>query len=171
MPGAAAEAVLTDNDTKIIQDPEIRVTDGEKAVLKIGQRVPVATGSTQAATGVGAGSSVASLVNTQFQYIDVGVNIEAQPRVHPDGGVSMKLSVEVSSVASYNTIGGVSEPVISQRKIEHEVRLKDGEVNILGGLIERTTTNNLTEFLDPPAFRASNICSRRPIKKSPMTKC
>ena len=143
LPGASAEAVLTDNDTKIIQDPEIRVTDGEKAVLKIGQRVPVATGSTQAATGVGAGSSVASLVNTQFQYIDVGVNIEAQPRVHPDGSVSMKLSVEVSAVANYQNIGGISEPVISQRKIEHEVRLQNGEVNILGGLIERTTTNDL----------------------------
>jgi general secretion pathway protein D len=156
LPGASAEAVLTDNDTRIIQDPEIRVTDGEKATLKIGQRVPVATGSTQAATGVSAGSTVASLVNTQFQYIDVGVNVEAQPRVHPDGSVSMKVSVEVSSVASYNTIGGVSEPVISQRKIEHEVRLQDGEVNILGGLIERTTTNNLNGIPGPasvPGFK------------------
>jgi general secretion pathway protein D len=143
LPGASAEAILTDNKTRIIQDPEIRVTDGEKAVLKIGQRVPVATGSTQAATGVSAATSVSSLVNTQFTYIDVGVNIEAQPRVHPDGDVSMKLVVEVSSVASYNTIGGVSEPVISQRKIEHEVRLKDGEVNILGGLIQRTDNDNL----------------------------
>jgi general secretion pathway protein D len=156
LPGAAAEAVLTDNDTKIIQDPEIRVTDGEKATLKIGQRVPVATGSTQAATGVGAGSAVASLVNTQFQYIDVGVNIEAQPRVHPDGSVSLKLSVEVSSVANFQNIGGVSEPVISQRKIEHEVRLQNGEVNILGGLIERTTTNNLNGIPGPssvPGFK------------------
>jgi general secretion pathway protein D len=143
LPGATAEAVLTDNKTKIIQDPEIRVTDGEKAILKIGQRVPVATGSTQAATGVAASAAVSSLVNTQFTYIDVGVNIEAQPRVHPDGEVSMKLVVEISSVASFQTIGGIQEPVISQRKIEHEVRLKDGEVNILGGLIERTDSDDL----------------------------
>ncbi|MGC2293473.1 MAG: hypothetical protein WA450_16080, partial [Candidatus Acidiferrales bacterium] len=125
-------------------------------MLKIGQRVPVATGSTQAATGVGAGSSVASLVNTQFQYTDVGVNIEAQPRVHPDGSVSMKLSVEVSAVANYQNIGGISEPVISQRKIEHEVRLQNGEVNILGGLIQRTTTNNLNGIPGPasvPGFK------------------
>src|ERR1700723_828439 len=143
LPGASAEAVLTDSKTKIIQDPEIRVTDGDKAVLKIGQRVPVATGSTQAATGVAASAALSSLVNTQFTYIDVGVNIEAQPRVHPDGDVSLKLVVEVSSVASFDTIGGIQEPVISQRKIEHEVRLKDGEVNILGGLIERTDTDSL----------------------------
>lgn len=143
LPGASAEAILTDSKTKIIQDPEIRVTDGEKATLKIGQRVPVATGSTQAATGVAATTAVSSLVNTQFSYIDVGVNIEAQPRVHPDGEVSMKLVVEISSVANFQNIGGIQEPVISQRKIEHEVRLKDGEVNILGGLIERTDTDSL----------------------------
>jgi general secretion pathway protein D len=143
LPGASAEAILTDSKTKIIQDPEIRVTDGEKATLKIGQRVPVATGSTQAATGVAATTAVSSLVNTQFSYIDVGVNLEAQPRVHPDGEVSMKLVVEISSVANFQNIGGIQEPVISQRKIEHEVRLKDGEVNILGGLIERTDTDSL----------------------------
>jgi general secretion pathway protein D len=143
LPGASAEAILTDSKTKIIQDPEIRVTDGEKATLKIGQRVPVATGSTQAATGVAATTAVSSLVNTQFSYIDVGVNIEAQPRVHPDGEVSMKLVVEISSVANFQNIGGIQEPVISQRKIEHDVRLKDGEVNILGGLIERTDTDSL----------------------------
>jgi general secretion pathway protein D len=143
LPGASAEAILTDSKTKIIQDPEIRVTDGEKATLKIGQRVPVATGSTQAATGVAASAALSSLVNTQFTYIDVGVNIEAQPRVHPDGEVSMKLVVEISSVASFQTIGGIQEPVISQRKIEHEVRLKDGEVNILGGLIQRTENDDL----------------------------
>jgi general secretion pathway protein D len=143
LPGASAEAVLTDSKTKIIQDPEIRVTDGEKATLKIGQRVPVATGSTQAATGVASSAALSSLVNTQFTYIDVGVNIEAQPRVHPDGDVSLKLVVEVSSVASFQTIGGIQEPVINQRKIEHEVRLKDGEVNILGGLMERTDNDNL----------------------------
>jgi general secretion pathway protein D len=143
LPGAAAEAVLTDNKTKIIQDPEIRVTDGEKATLKIGERVPVATGSYQTGVGVTSSSSISSLVNTQYQYIDVGVNIEVQPRIHPGGDVSMKLTVEVSSVSGYSSIGGIQEPIISQRKIDHDVRLKDGEVNILGGLIERTETNDL----------------------------
>ncbi len=55
LPGATAEAILTDNNTQIIQDPEIRITDGESAKLKIGQRVPVATGSFQAGVGVGVG--------------------------------------------------------------------------------------------------------------------
>jgi general secretion pathway protein D len=142
LPGATATAILTDNKTKIIQDPEVRVSDGQKASLKIGNRVPVATGSFQAGVGVGT-SSINPLVNTQFQYIDVGVNIDVQPRVHPDGDVSMKLSVEVSQITGTSNIGGINQPVISQRKIDHDIRLKDGEVSVLGGLIERTDTKNV----------------------------
>jgi general secretion pathway protein D len=147
LPGAVANAVLTDNNTQVIQDPEVRVSDGEKASLKIGQRVPVATGSFQAGVGVGVGGGagvVNPLVNTQFQYIDVGVNIDVTPRVHPDGDVSMKLTVDISSIAGQSTIGGIQQPVIAQHKIDHDVRLKDGEVSVLGGLIERDTTNNRT---------------------------
>ncbi len=146
LPGATATAILTDNNTQIIQDPQVRVSDGQKASLKIGQRVPVATGSFQAGVGVGVGGGagvVNPLVNTQFQYIDVGVNIDVTPRVHPDGDVSMKLTVDVSSIAGQSTIGGIQQPIISQRKIEHDIRLKDGEVSVLGGLIERDTTKNL----------------------------
>jgi general secretion pathway protein D len=146
LPGAAATAILTDNNTQIIQDPEVRVSDGQKASLKIGQRVPVATGSFQAGVGVGVGGGagvVNPLVNTQFQYIDVGVNIDVTPRVHPNGEVSMKLSIDVSQLAGNSNIGGIQQPIISQRKIEHDIRLKDGEVNVLGGLIERDTNKNL----------------------------
>jgi len=146
LPGAQATAILTDDRSKIIQDPELRVTDGQKATLKIGSRVPVATGSFQAGVGVGVtGSSgvVNPLVNTQFQYIDVGVNIEVTPRVHPDGEVSMKLVVDISQILTTSNIGGIQQPVIGQKKVEHDVRLKEGEVNILGGLFERTVQNNL----------------------------
>ncbi len=147
LPGAAANAILTDNKTKIIQDPEVRVSDGEKATLKIGDRVPVATGSFQAGVGVGVGGTggvVNPLVNTQFTYIDVGVNIDVTPRVHPNGDVSMKLSVEVSSITGSSNIGGINQPVISQRKVDdEEIRLKDGEVSVLGGLFERTETKNV----------------------------
>jgi general secretion pathway protein D len=145
LPGATANAIATDNKTKIIQDPEIRVTDGQKASLKIGQRVPVATGSFQAGVGVGVGGGagvVNPLVNTQFQYLDVGVNIDVTPRVHPDNEVSMKLTVDISSIATTTNIGGINQPVIAQNKIEHDVRLKEGEVSVLGGLIQRTETKN-----------------------------
>ena len=159
LPGATATAILTDSETRIIQDPEFRVSDGEKATLKIGDRVPVATGSFQAGVGVGVSGAtgvVNPLVNTQFQYIDVGVNIDATPRVHPDGDVSMKLAVEVSEITGTSNIGGIQQPVISQRKIEHDVRLKDGEVSVLGGLIERDqikNANGLPGVGEIPFFR------------------
>lgn len=142
LPNAAATALLTDSQTRVLEDPQIRVVDGQDAKLRIGDRVPIATGSFQAGVGVG-GGGVSPLVNTQFQYLDVGVIVDVTPRIHAeDREVSLKLSVEVSSVTGSLSIGGISQPVISTRKIEHDVRLEDGEVNILGGLIERTNTKS-----------------------------
>jgi general secretion pathway protein D len=146
LPGATANFVLTDTATKIIDNPEIRAIDGQPAKLRVGDRVPVATGSFQAGVGVGstAGAGfVNPLVNTQFQYIDVGVNVDITPHVHANRDISLKVSVEVSSVTGQSTIGGIQQPIISQRKIEHEIRLKEGEVSILGGLFERVDTKTL----------------------------
>jgi general secretion pathway protein D len=142
IPSATANFLMTDSATKIIQNPEIRALDGQQAKLNIGQRVPVATGSFQAGVGVGT-TAVNPLVNTQFQYIDVGVNIDVTPHIHPNREVSMKLSVEVSSVASFQTIGGIQQPVIAQNKTQEEIRLKEGEVSVLAGLIQRIDTKTL----------------------------
>src|SRR5579859_6785842 len=146
LPNFTANAVLTDTYTKIIQNPELRSVDGQPAKLKIGDRIPIATGSFQAGVGVGAVGTaglVNPLVNTQFQYQDVGVNIDITPRVHPDHEISLKTKIEVSSVTGQSTIGGISQPIISQRVVEHDIRLKDGEASILGGLIQRTDTRTL----------------------------
>ena len=147
LPSFTANALLSDSTTKIIQNPEVRSVDGQSAKLNIGDRVPIATGSFQAGVGVGgtAGTGfVNPLVNTQFQYQDVGVNIDLTPRVHPNHEVSLKVKVEVSSVTGNTNIGGIQQPIISQRKIDHEIRLKEGEANILGGLITRTDTKSLS---------------------------
>jgi general secretion pathway protein D len=146
LPGATANFLLTDTATKIIDNPEIRAIDGQPAKLRVGDRVPVATGSFQAGVGVGstAGAGfVNPLVNTQFQYIDVGVNVDITPHVHANRDISLKVSIEVSSVTGQQPIGGITQPIISQRKIEHEVRLKEGEVSILAGLFERTDMKQL----------------------------
>ena len=141
IPQATATALMSDSDTKVIQNPQVRALDGQKATLKIGDRVPVATGSFQ--PGIG-GVGINPLVNTQFQYLDVGVNIEITPRVHAGREISLKLSMDVSDVDSYVSIGGISQPVIGQRKIENEIRLKDGEVSLLGGMMEDSKTKALT---------------------------
>jgi len=146
VPSLTANAVLTDTYTKIIQNPEIRSIDGQPAKLRIGDKIPVATGSFQAGVGVGStgGAGVVNpLVNTQFQYLDVGVNVDVTPRVHPNHEISMKIKVEVSSQTGTSTIGGIQQPIISQRTIEHDIRLKEGEVSVLGGLFEKDDTRTL----------------------------
>src|SRR5713101_1117498 len=141
IPQATATALLSDTNTKIIQNPQIRALDGQKATLKIGDRVPVATGSFQ--PGIG-GVGINPLVNTQFQYLDVGVNIDITPRVHAGREVTLKITMDISSVTGQSNIGGISQPIIGQRKIEHEIRLKEGEVNLLGGMLEDQQTKSLS---------------------------
>jgi general secretion pathway protein D len=131
---ATANLLLSDADTKVLQNPSIRATDGQKADLKIGERIPVATGSYQtgAATAV-----VSSLVNTQFTYLDVGVEIEITPIVHYDRDVTLKIKIVSSQEQGSTNIGGITEPIISQRTADQVVRLKEGEVNILGGFLQK----------------------------------
>jgi general secretion pathway protein D len=126
-----ANLLLTDSSTKILQNPRIRATDAQKATLTIGQKIPVATGSYQ--TGA-ATALVSSLVNTQFQYQDVGVKIEMTPSVHYDNDVTLKIRIEVSSDANQVTISGVTEPIIAQNVVEQVIRLREGEASILGGI-------------------------------------
>jgi len=145
LPTATANALLTDTTTHTVQNPEIRIVDGEEAKLNIGDRVPVATGSfSTGAVGTSSATGISPLVNTQFQYIDVGVNVDITPRVHPDNEVTLKLTVDISSVVATIPIGGINEPEIGQDKIEHEVRLKDGEVSILAGLSSQTLSNAIS---------------------------
>jgi general secretion pathway protein D len=142
IPSATFALFFSDATTKIIQNPQIRAVDGQKASLKIGDRVPVATGSFQ--PGVGGLGGINPLVNTQFQYIDVGVNIDITPRIHANRDVTLKLMLDISSVTNTVDIGGIKQPVIGQRKIEHEIRLREGEVNLLGGILEENDVKNLS---------------------------
>jgi len=88
-------------------------------------------------------------VNTQFTYTDVGVKMEITPRVHPNGQITLKTSMEISNLNGQSTIGGISQPIISTRKVEHTIRLADGETNLLGGILEvqDTSTTSGTPFL------------------------
>jgi general secretion pathway protein D len=138
VPGASFTALASDSNSKVLQRPEIRAMDSEKASLKIGDRIPIATGSYQ--------SGITSGVNTQFQYIDVGVNIDITPYVHAGNEVTLKMSLEVSSVTGEQTVDGVTEPTIGQRRIEHEARLADGEVNLIGGIFEDTESKSLSGY-------------------------
>jgi general secretion pathway protein D len=141
LPGAALDAVLNDSNTKVLQAPQIRAVDNQKATLKIGEKVPTASGSFQ--PGV-AGVGVSPLVNTQFTYLDVGVNMEVLPKVHENNEVSMHIDLDISQVDSYQNLGGISEPEIGQNKETADVRLRAGEINLIGGIIQKTDTKSTT---------------------------
>jgi len=136
---ATANLLLSDSSTKILQNPRIRATDAQKATLTIGEKIPIATGSYQ--TGA-ATALVSSLVNTQFQFEEVGVKIEMTPTVHYDNDVTLKIKVEVSSEAGSTTISGVTEPIIAQNIVDQVVRLREGEASVLGGIQEKQDTTS-----------------------------
>lgn len=139
LPGALLEAVLSDSDTRVLQSPEVRASDGGKATLNIGSKIPFASGSYQA--GV-AGVGVSGLVQTQFQYADVGVNITLQPHVHGDSEVTLHVEVDISSVTGQANFSGLDEPIIGQKKNTSDIRVRDGEVTLLGGLMNTTDTDS-----------------------------
>jgi len=141
LPGALLQAALSDANTKILQSPQIRSVDNQKASLKIGDREPTATGSFQ--PGIG-GVGINPLVNTQFTYIDVGVNVDITPRVHDNGDVSMHVELDISSVTGQVNLGGLNQPIISQKKVIHDIRMREGEVNLLGGLIQQQEDKTVT---------------------------
>jgi general secretion pathway protein D len=138
LPGATLQAVMSDSRTKIQESPEVRVSDGQKVTLKIGEKYPYATGSFQPGVGT---VGVSPLVSTQFQFVDIGVNVELTPHVHGNDEVTLHVAVDISNIANTLNLGGLSQPVIGQKKSEADIRLKDGEVSLLGGLMSDQDTS------------------------------
>jgi general secretion pathway protein D len=139
--GGTVNALLSDTDTRVLQNPRIRATDGQRATLKIGQKIPIATGSYNAGVSTG----VASIgVQTQFTYLDVGVNIDITPTVHYDREVTLKTKVEVSQQNGSVTISNVTEPIIAQRVLEQQIQLKDGEPSILAGILTKQDNKSVS---------------------------
>ncbi len=141
LPGALLQAAMSDAKTRVLQAPEMRAIDNVKATLNIGEREPTATGSFQ--PGIG-GVGINPLVNTQFQYIDIGVNIEVLARVHSESEVTVHMLLNITSVTGNVNLGGITQPIIGQRKIEHDLRIREGEVALLGGLVTRQDDRTIT---------------------------
>ena len=146
LPIGRLQAVMSDRGTRVLQSPQLRVADNAKASLKIGDKVPTASGSFQ--PGIG-GVGINPLVNTQFQFLDVGVVMDITPKIHGVDEVSLHVEIESSTVRDRIDLGGISQPVIGQNKVVHDVRMREGEINILGGLmqVQESKTVNGVPFL------------------------
>jgi general secretion pathway protein D len=154
VPGALLQAVMSDSSTRVLQKPQLRAVENQKASLKIGDKVPYASGSFTPVTGTGSGFT--PYAQTQFQFADVGVNVDLTPKVHGRDEISMDVEVEISNVSGQVTIAGVQQPIISQRKVHHAIRIREGEVNLLGGLMSTQDIKNLSGIpglMNVPFFR------------------
>jgi len=148
LPGGLLQALLSDSRTRVMNNPQVRASDGQKVSLKIGSRYPYATGSFQTNTA-------AALVSTQFNYADVGVNVDMTPQVHSADEVTLHVEVTVSAITGTVAIGDIKQPIIGQRANIADIRLREGEVNILGGLSttqDTATSNGIPGLIDIPVL-------------------
>jgi general secretion pathway protein D len=131
---ATANFKLTDTDANLLASPRIRTRNKEKARILIGDKLPVISSSSTPSTS---GPSFTQMI----QYIDVGIKLEVEPQVYRDGDVGMKLNLEVSNITKTIQSGdsqtGLSSLAyqIGTRSASTSLRVRDGESQILGGLI------------------------------------
>ncbi len=153
LPSFIIDFAKSNGDAQALAQPKMRITEGEKGNLTIGDRVPIPT-TTFNTANQGVGGTIVPV--TSFQYQEVGIKIEIEPRVHHNEEVSLKVKVEVSSIADFvSGSGGQQQPVIGTRNIETNIRLRDGETNFLAGLIrseEGQTESGIPGLSDIPVL-------------------
>jgi general secretion pathway protein D len=157
IPTATYSLLKSVGNSELLANPELRISEGEKATLTIGQRIPVPVTTIQGynpGTGTGGNNPSLTAPYTSFQYQDVGIKVAIEPRVHHNREVTLKLTVEVSNPGDSVEFGGQKQPSFVTRTIESTIRLKDGETNFLAGLIQETknTSSTKTPFLGDIPF-------------------
>ena len=141
IPSVVLTFIKDNTDAELLAKPQLRIAEGQKAQLLIGDRVPIPVSSFN--TSNVSGSNVVPI--TSYQYQDVGIKIEVEPRVHHNREVTLKLMTEVSNISGYAVGSGQSgsapQPIIGTRTISSNIRLRDGETNFLAGLYRTDKTN------------------------------
>jgi len=143
VPAAIVRFLESDTRTKIVAKPQLRGGEGQKLSLKLGQQIPVIqTAYTPLATG-GAGVNPLS----SYNYKDVGVTVEMTPRVTLEGEVILDLTLEDNQIGNPNfSVAGVTVPTFVQRSLTTRLRLRDGESNLLAGLLQEQEVSGVQGF-------------------------
>jgi general secretion pathway protein D len=126
-----AQLSATRNNARVLQNPSLRASDGKVAKLRIGTQQPVAQGSFQPTFGGTVGGSPV----VQFTTIDVGVDLDLTPRVLMNRDIAMNVNVKIKSINGFETLSGNRYPILTNRSVEHDIRLKEGESSVIGGII------------------------------------
>lgn len=149
IPTVTYSLLKTFGNSELLANPELRISEGEKATLHIGQRIPVPVTTISGynpSTSTQPGQNQAlSVPYTSFQYQDVGIKVAMEPRVHHNREVTLKLTVEVSNQGTPVKFAGQEQPTFATRTIESTIRLKDGETNFLAGLIQSNKIQSATK--------------------------
>jgi general secretion pathway protein D len=162
LPGLYYRLLKTDGATRTLANPHLRTSDGVPSSARFGEDVPVPSVTfTPLASG-----GVNQQPITSFTYRTVGVNIELTPRLHHDDDISLRLKLEVSSLSG---VGFNNLPTFGTRYVETTIRLRDGETNMLAGLIrdeERTTLEGIPGLSDIPVVGRLFGHTRRETKQT-----
>ena len=145
LPSVTYNFIKNNTDSELLAKPQLRISEGQKAQLVIGDKVPIP--STSFNTANAPGGSIVPI--TSFTYQDVGIKIEVEPRVHHNKEVTLKLVLEVSQLGQPVKFNGGDQPTIGTRTISSNIRLRDGETNFLAGLFrtDKTGGNTTVPFL------------------------
>ncbi len=165
VPAAVINFLETDSETRLIAKPQLRGAEGQQIRLNLGDQIPVpATVFTPVAGG---GANVNPL--TSFNYRDVGVIVEVTPRVTFEGDIIMDLVVENSTLGGDINIAGQNLPSFGSRKIQTRLRLRDGESNLLAGLLreeERKAMRGIPGLLRLPILRSLFAANETEIRQT-----
>ena len=142
VPAAFVRFLATDSSTKLIAKPQLRGAEGVKLTLNLGDEIPLV----QTVFGAPVAGGFASIPQSSFTYRNVGINLELTPRVTYEGDIRLELSVESSSLGPSISVGGQDAPTISTRKVQTTLRLREGESNLLAGLLRDDQRKILSGF-------------------------
>ena len=142
VPTAVVRFLESDANTKVIAKPQLRGAEGTKLSLALGQSVPVISTAFTPIAGGGAGVNPLA----SYNYRDVGVTIDMLPRVTVEGDIILDLTLDNSSLAAPILVAGQSIPSFGQRRVTTRLRLRDGESNLLAGLLQESERRSLRGF-------------------------
>ncbi|MEN6561286.1 MAG: secretin N-terminal domain-containing protein [Acidobacteriota bacterium] len=162
VPTALANIIAADSDTKIIAQPKIRGLAGEKIEYVVGQKVPFV--NSQFAAYAAGGVSNVPIVN--YTMTDIGITIKMTPKVHLEGEVTLEIEIAISSIAGTGT---ADIPIIANREVKNTVRLRDGETNLLAGLLrdeERVSVGGISWLKDIPLLGNLFAATKKEIQQT-----
>ena len=142
VPTAVLRFLATDSQTKLIAKPQLRGAEGSKLTLNLGDDIPVV----QTVFGAAVAGGFASIPQSSFTYRTVGIIVEMTPLVTYDGDIRLEMSVESSALGPSISVAGQDVPSFSSRKVTTTLRLREGESNLLAGLLRDDQRKILTGF-------------------------